>query len=208
MESPYLLALSAWEGIPTKSLSAQLPKPGMMDPTPFVPESAKCSPCKMVTQNAAIGKESQDALRPHMISDTFAQDALLYLMEHRHVLEERKLRSVTPYDPEAWESHLMQAGLIDRYPHILKGLCQGFHLDFPVIKTTQTPPNKDSILVYTNEFNSIIKSEIEKEDTLVHVQQLKLRVSLGCFSHRSFQSSQSQGVQVNFRLSKIIPFLT
>jgi hypothetical protein len=49
-----------------------------------------------------------------MIAITFVLDGQPPLMEHKSVLERRKLKALTPYDPDAWEACLMKAGLIDR----------------------------------------------------------------------------------------------
>lgn len=163
MDVPYPLAPCAWEDTRTESSNAKRPKHGTTLQTLFAPESAEYSPCEMAVQSAATGNELRDAATPHTTVVTFVLDAPHPLTEHKSVLERRKLKALTPYDPDAWEACLTKAGLIDRYSHIPEGLRQGFLLNLPVITKTQIPPNKNSILIYTNEFQSIIKSEIQKE---------------------------------------------
>lgn len=117
----------------------------------------------MADQSAATGKESPGAMTPRTTSGISVLDALPTLTECRRALERRKHRALTPYDADAWEKYLTQAELFERYVHIPPGLHKGFNLNFPIITVTQTPPNKESIVVYTKEFQSIIESEIQKE---------------------------------------------
>jgi hypothetical protein len=83
-------------------------------------------------------------------------------MERKCALKCRKLKVLTPYSPKTWEANLIMAGLFDRYSHIPERLHQGFCVDIPKIDRTQTPPNKESIVTYQQEFYSIIQSELEK----------------------------------------------
>jgi hypothetical protein len=84
----------------------------------------------------------------------------LLLMEPKSVLERRKQLPQTLYNAEAWERELQHVGLIQRFAKIPEGLRSGFSLDFPSILTVQSPPNRDSISEYQNEFNLIIQKEL------------------------------------------------
>ena len=42
------------------------------------------------------------------------------------------------------------------------GLRFGFNISFPPISTTQAPPNKESIIEFTDKFNKIVHNEMQK----------------------------------------------
>ena len=50
----------------------------------------------------------------------------------------------------------------EKYSHIITGLYYGFHIGLPLINNTQSPPNKDSVVEFTGEFNRIVQNEIQK----------------------------------------------
>jgi hypothetical protein len=111
---------------------------------------------------AATGSASSVALRSLTTEGIFALDVEGRLTELKRVLEQRKLKALMPYNPEAWEKELNAAGLLNRYPHIPEGLRQGFHLDIPNVRCTQVPDNKESIVTYQQEFDFIVQTEIKK----------------------------------------------
>lgn len=150
------------DGIHTELSSAKLLGHGTTPTTPFVQESAECSPCETTSPSAAIGSASTDAMKSTTIAGTSALVAAYPLTELKLVLERRKREALTPYNPRAWEAGLISAGLIDRYAHIPEGLRRGFFLDIPNINHTQKPPNKDSIITYQEEFRTIVHTELRK----------------------------------------------
>lgn len=161
MSSP--LAQYALDDILTKSSTAKRPRLGMESSTPYVHALAtKHSSCEMVVRFAATGNVHLDAVPLLTTPGTSVQVVWQPLMELKHVIERRKLEPVTPYKADAWQAQLQRAGLIDRYAHLPEGFRHGFTLNFPYIKTTQSPPNKDSIVTYAQEFQSIIDAEIQK----------------------------------------------
>ena len=97
-----------------------------------------------------------------MIPNTFAWDVGLSLIKLTAVLELRKCKALTPYHPDTWYSALWEVGLTQKYSHIVTGLCFGFNISFPTIITTQSPPNKESVIEFAGEFQKIKHKEIQK----------------------------------------------
>jgi hypothetical protein len=69
-------------------------------------------------------------------------------MDPMSALELRKSLALTPYNPQAWESLLLDSGLSSKYPLLPQSLRTGFVINIPNITTTQTPPNKSVISEY------------------------------------------------------------
>jgi hypothetical protein len=105
------------------------------------------------------GKRKVVAEATGTITVTVVLDAGMPTTAARTVLKCRKLKALTPYKPDAWESLLCKAGLFATYHWIPDGLHYSFHLKLPQIKRTQTPPNKDSIIAYNEPVNTIIKGK-------------------------------------------------
>lgn len=82
-------------------------------------------------------------------------------MELRAVLEGRKFKVLTPYNPNAWSLALTKLQLILNYAHIPHSLQYGFLGSIPTIKTTYTPPNNPSIAEHADTFTSILVREYE-----------------------------------------------
>jgi hypothetical protein len=83
-------------------------------------------------------------------------------MELKHALELRKLKALTPYKPDTWERLLSQAGCLSQYRHIPDSLRFGFSINLPRILSTQTPPNRPTIIEYRRQFTEIIQDEFSK----------------------------------------------
>ena len=49
-----------------------------------------------------------------------------------------------------------------KYPNIVDSLHFGFNISLLLITTTQSPPNKESIIEFAEEFNKIVHNEIQK----------------------------------------------
>ena len=119
---------------------------------------------------AWTGKGFGAAPVPSMTQDTSAQGVVQPLMELMGVLECRKIKVLTLYHQEAWEDEFHKAGPSEKYSHIVTGLHHGFHIGLPLINNTQSPPNKDSVVEFTDEFNRIVQSKIQKGFILVQSQ--------------------------------------
>jgi hypothetical protein len=205
---PCPLVPCAWEDTRTESSNAKRPKHGTILQTPSALESAEYSPCETVVQSAATGNELQDAATPHMIAVTFVLDAPPPLMEHKSALERRKLRALTPYDPDTWEACLTKlVSLIDTliFP---KDSIKAFFLIFLSLRKPKFCQTKILFLfiIMSSSPSSNLKSK--KKDTLAHVQQLKLRTLSAPSNHLPYRSSQNQVDRGNFASYKITHFLT
>ena len=108
------------------------------------------------------GKGFKAAPVPSMTQNTSAQGVVQPLMELTGVLKCRKIKALTPYHPKAWEDEFCKAGLSEKYSHIITGLHYSFHISLPLINNTQSPPNKDSVVEFSGEFNRIVQSKIQK----------------------------------------------
>src|ERR1700683_2806896 len=64
---------------------------------------------------ALNGREPGAVPVPSTMPSIFALDAVKHLMELNSALIHRKLRAVTPYHPETWDSSLREAGIYDKY---------------------------------------------------------------------------------------------
>lgn len=96
-------------------------------------------------------------------------------------LEHRKHRALTPYKADAWESLLREAGLFHKYSQVPDGLRYGFFLNLPPINTTQTPPNRESIITYFEPVQAIINDEISKGRYIGPFTQSDLKQAIGPF---------------------------
>jgi hypothetical protein len=157
-----------------------------MPGTPYARESAGFSPCVMENLYAVTGSASLVAPRSLMTKGMFALDVEDRLTELKRVLKQRKLKALTPYNPEAWEKELNAASLLNRYPHIPEGLCRGFHLDIPNVRCTQVPDNKESIVTYQQEFNFIVQTEIKKGRYIGPFKADELECLIGPFQSSPF----------------------
>lgn len=184
----------------TKSSSARPPTRGTMPATLFAHTSAECLPCGMANPCAATGNESVAAARPLTTKDTFAPDVVYPLTELKLVLECRRLKALTPYDPDAWENELLLAGLYERYSHIPEGLRRGFHLDIPNINRTQTPLNKDSIVTYQQEFRAIIRAELKKGRYIGPLKAKEVQDLIGPFQSSLFSIIPKPGRPGRYRV--------
>ena len=119
-----------------------------------------------------------------ILPDMSAQDVVCHRTEQKNALVLRANRALSPYHPDAMEQHLITAGLRDKYAHIIEGLRMGFKIDFPPITTTQTPPNRPSIVEYAAPFLDIIHNEFDKGRYIGPFTQTELEVVI-----RPFQSS-------------------
>lgn len=162
MEESSPLAQYVSDETRTRSSNAEQTNSGTSPSTLCVHELAGFSLCGTEELSAATGKESVAAPRSRTTEDTSVLGVELRLTALKRVLELRKHRALTPYNPDVWEAQLVAAGLIDRYHHIPDGLRRGFSLDIPKIKITQAPPNKESIVEYRREFLSIVQIELKK----------------------------------------------
>ena len=108
------------------------------------------------------GKDLEVASVPSTTSNMFAQDAVLPLTELMAVLRHRKHKALAPHHPDEWEYMLQKVELTQKYPNVVGGLHFSFNISFPSITTTQAPPNNESVIEFSQEFDKIAQSEIQK----------------------------------------------
>ena len=162
-QGPTLFVLSAWAHTCTMSTHVKPPGHGMDAMQQWPKESETMYTCKRTTPSSVWNGSRHKAVpATSTTASRFALDAVLPHMELMPVLECRRLKALTPYHLDAWEARLREAGLRQKYPHIVSGLRLGFIIDFPHVIITQIPPNKDSIKEFAEEFSRIVHNEIQK----------------------------------------------
>ena len=128
----------------------------------------------------------QRAQAPSTTPNTSVQVVVLPLMELRAVLEHRRLMAHTPYHPDVWEYALWEVGLTQKYPDIVTGLHHGFNISFPPIITTQSPPNKESVIDFVDEFDKIIHNKIQKGQYIRPISGKDVKILIGPFQFSPF----------------------
>ena len=93
------------------------------------------------------------------LSNTDAPDAEKWVMKLSSALAQRRRETLSPYAPKAWSKELVCLGLQDKYPSLVQGLEEGFHLGIPNILHTYTPPNHYSINSLHNVYSTILENE-------------------------------------------------
>ena len=136
--------------------------------------------------SAWSGKGPKAASVPSTTPSTFAQVVALPLTELMVVLERRQLKALTPYHPDVWEYALREAGLLQKYPHIVTGLCFGFNISFPPISTTQAPPNKESVIEFADKFNKIVHNKMQKGHYIGPISGKDVEALIGPFQSSPF----------------------
>jgi hypothetical protein len=80
------------------------------------------------------------------------------------------------------------------------GLRFGFRLGFPVITVTQTPPNKDSIVEFKQQFDDIVTAEFAKGHYLGPFSRLELEECIGPFQSSPFSIIPKPGRRDKYRI--------
>ena len=131
---------------------------------------------------------------------TSVQAVALPLTELKITLELRKLQALTPYKPKAWEFYLSAARLSRKYPFLPQSFCTGFILDYPIIKVTQTPPNKPSISDLQHEFDKVVRLEMAKQCYLGPLSCIDMESLIGPFQSSSFSIIPKPGRPGHYRI--------
>jgi hypothetical protein len=158
--------LSALAVIRTKSSSATLHRYGTSPYPCSLRDSTRSSPCETENPSVQTGNVPWAVPAHTTTTDMFVQAAPPLLTELRNVLKLRKLRALTPYNPQAWVSLLSAANLMAKYPSLSRNLRTGFFLHYPIINITQPPPNKSSISDLQNYFDEAVQHEIVRQHYL------------------------------------------
>lgn len=110
---------------------------------------------------ASTGNCPEAVPAPATMPNTPVQDVVRPLMKLRPVLKLRRHKALTPYHPNIWENFLHDTNILHKHTYTITGLCLGFHLDFPNIPPTQTPPNCDSVLQHATPLHKVVHNEIQ-----------------------------------------------
>jgi len=201
----YQSALSVLAATRTELLSAHQPKRGTSSMT--LSRNVKIRFCSLEMESdfapsgshrAAATKTTQTAIS--------ALGAAPQPMALPAALVHRSRAPPTPYKADAWEHHLHIAGLLPRFATIPSGLRHGFILNFPPIYRTQTPPNKNSIIVYNQQFTESIRKEILKGRYLGPYPLSEIESTLGPFQSSPLSIVPKAGRPGKFRLIQNFSF--
>jgi hypothetical protein len=121
-------------------------------------------------------------------------------MEPALVLAQRRSEPVTPYLWRAWQHALVGAGLLDRYPSVVRGLREGFVASFPRIDRMQIPPNRPSIDEFRVPFDRIVEGEVEKGRYVGPFTREELEEVIGPFQTSPFSIIPKAGKPGKYRI--------
>jgi hypothetical protein len=196
----------AWAGTNTISTNATSKRLGT-GTQPWPQESKGISFCGETAPScASTGSVTQDVPATVTTTDIYVLDAVKPHTELRTALELRRHNALTPYNPDAWERLLTEAGLWDHYKHIPEGLRRGFRIGFPTIKTTQTPPNSATILEHHDEFAKIISHELRTGRYLGPASRSELEKLIGPFQSSPFSIMPKPGRPDKYRNTQNFSF--
>jgi len=190
----------------TASLNAPWPDLGTTSTTLSRNASTNVSGPKTAANSALLGREWKAAPTLGTMDDTYAQVVEPPLMEPSAALAHRKLKPLTPYIAEAWSQALQAAGAATRFATVITGLRYGFNMNFPLITQTQSPPNRDSIVIYQKEFNEIIQKEITKKRYIGPFLPATLELIIGPFQTSPLSLVPKAGKPGKFRLIQNFSF--
>jgi len=111
-----------------------------------------------------------------------------------------------PNQAEAWCRELAHLGLLSRFSKIPEGLHYSFILNFPTIPFTQIPPNKQSVTVYKEHFDSCIQKEIKNSHYLGPFSADTLASLIGPFQTSPLSVIPKPGKLGKFRLIQNLSF--
>lgn len=118
----------------------------------------------------------------------------------------RNHRTRTPYIADVWELELRCAGLLERFHKIPAGIKHGFLIDFPIIASVQSPPNKDSFNSHLGHFKTILIKEIDKGRYLGPFPLEDIEAALGPFQTSPLSIIPKPGRPGKFRLIQNFSF--
>ncbi|OBZ65187.1 hypothetical protein A0H81_14834 [Grifola frondosa] len=125
---------------------------------------------------------AQAAVRPQMPNtSTSAPAAGRQITELTAVLSLRQHQAFTPLQPDEWGHFLENAGLLPRYPNLLRSLRTGFIVGIPPIIRTVTPDNGPSIKMHEQEFLCIIEHELSVGRYLGPLSRAEVEILVGPF---------------------------
>ncbi|KAG6327017.1 hypothetical protein ID866_12072 [Astraeus odoratus] len=164
----------------TESLSAQLTRHGTKSSKPLPSERTSCSFPRRASAYAPNGNNQVPA-KMIMPAAICAPGMVPPYTELHSALMHRESTLLTPYKAHTWETLLHAAGLLPCFAKIPPGLHRGFNLNFPSIHCCQSPPNKQSIVIYSQEFNEYVSNKISKSRYLGPFSLSSIQLALSPF---------------------------
>jgi len=96
--------------------------------------------------------------------------------------------------------------LLQRYHKIPRGLQEGFSFSYAPITSTQIPPNKDSVIDFTEVFQETVAAEIRKGRYIGLLSQEEVEIIIGPFQTSPFSVIPKPGKPGKFRLIQNLSF--
>jgi hypothetical protein len=115
-----------------------LPPPGMVNSPPLQNVFMVNFSHVKTTNLFVLTGNSNVAVTANTITNTTpVLNVVKPLTELKHALKLRKLKVLTPYQPDTWQCLLTQAAILLEYPHILDSLWFSFYVKLPSILSTE-----------------------------------------------------------------------
>ena len=134
-----------------------------------------------VYQCALTGKCQKDVPLQAIPSNTGALGAEKQAMEPGSALVQRRLKPLSLYTPKAWSVELKCLGLQDKYPSLVQGVEDGFHLGVPKILCTYTLLNHHSVNNLHIVYNNILENKFAAGQYISPFTHCQLEAELGPF---------------------------
>lgn len=151
-------------------------------------------------QYVSTGSYPGDVSVPVTMHVIYALDAVKLCMELKHALKARKLKALIPYHPDAWEEYLRAANILHKHKHTITELRLGFHLSFPNITSTPTPPNRDSIVQYTTHFLKVVNNELQTGRYIGPASKATIEALIGPFQSSPMSITPKPGRIDKYRI--------
>jgi hypothetical protein len=145
-------------------------------------EAPKGSFASRITRSSVLTSTRTDApvRTPSISSVTSVLSAVGSITELRSAIALRKLNPVTPYNADAWERRLRDAGISQLYPELVSGLHFGFHASISIILRSFSPANA-ALLDTDPQFISISNSELAKHRWIGPFLNKDIEATIGPF---------------------------
>jgi len=148
----------------------------------------------------STGSYREDVRVHHTPNGTDAQDVQNPTMEPKHVLVQRRLKGLTPYKPDAWQTELDKHGLSFKYPNLALDLVKGFDIGIPKIFSTYVPPNHPSLFNLLDIHTTIIQKEFDTGRYVGPFTQKELESFIGPFQSLPLSLVLKPGKPGEYRL--------
>ncbi|KDQ18961.1 hypothetical protein BOTBODRAFT_91579, partial [Botryobasidium botryosum FD-172 SS1] len=200
---PSQSALSVWGGTDTILRNAPSPRPGTVGRHTRIATARGESSTPRALHYVSNGIAPRDVRQLPATTCTNAQAVANPTTESNRALSLRRSKPLTPYNPEAWQRLLREAGLLSKYPNLVHSLRHGFFAGIPRIYRTYTPPNNASITATVesrNVFADVINKEFAKGRYLGPFSKAEVEHEIGYFQTSLLSLVPKPGKPGKFRL--------